>query len=131
MYPTLSNVFLPSVEAINHVPYASFSKNSPMDFSWKISRCAINHVGGRNEKSNGKYASMPGKFHISSRSLGKSSYSFSSGGSRNLERWNVELYLIQNQKIANIKITKDDLFDSFNIEFNFFSFFINYLNQNI
>ena len=51
-----------------------------------------------------------------------------SGGSENFERWNVEQ---RNFKIAKIKITEDELFDSFIIEF-IFSFFSNYLNtQNI
>ena len=53
------------------------------------------------------------------------------GGGQNLERQNVERLTFRNFKIANIKITKDELFDSFIIEF-IFSFFRNYLNiQNI
>ena len=53
------------------------------------------------------------------------------GGGQNLERQNVERLTFRNFKIANIKITKDELFDSFIIEF-IFAFFRNYLNiQNI
>ena len=53
------------------------------------------------------------------------------GGGRNFERRNVERLALRNFKIANIKITKDELFDSFIIGF-IFSFFRNYLNtQNI
>ena len=53
------------------------------------------------------------------------------GGIQNLERRNVEWPKFQNLKIANIKITKDELFDSFIFECNFL-FFRNYLNtQNI
>ena len=53
------------------------------------------------------------------------------GRGQNLERRNVERSIFRNLKIANIKITKDELFDSFINEF-IFSFFINYLNdQNI
>ena len=36
------------------------------------------------------------------------------GGGRNLERRNVERTLFWNFEIANIKIKKDELFDSFN-----------------
>ena len=49
------------------------------------------------------------------------------GGGQNFERWNVERRKCRNFKVANIKITKDELFDSFIIEF-IFSFFKNYLN---
>ena len=53
------------------------------------------------------------------------------GGGQNFERRNVERLTFRNFKIANIKITKDELFDGFIIEF-IFSFFRNYLNtQNI
>ena len=53
------------------------------------------------------------------------------GGSRKLERRNLERPIFRNFKIANIKITKDELFDNFISEFNF-SFFRNHLNtQNI
>ena len=49
----------------------------------------------------------------------------------NFERRNVERLKFRNFKVANIKITKDELFDSFIIEF-IFSFFRYYLNtQNI
>ena len=41
------------------------------------------------------------------------------GGGQNLERRNVERPIFRNFKIANIKITKDELFDSFISEFNF------------
>ena len=53
-------------------------------------------------------------------------YSFSGGG-QNFEQRNVELLTFRNFKIANIKITKDELFDGFIIEF-ILSFFRNYLN---
>ena len=49
------------------------------------------------------------------------------GGGQNLERRNVERPIFRNFKIANIKITKDELFDHFIFEFNF-SFFRNHLN---
>ena len=53
------------------------------------------------------------------------------GGGQNLERRNVERPIFRNSKIANIKITKDESFDNFIIEFNI-SFFRNHLNtQNI
>ena len=53
-----------------------------------------------------------------------------SGGGQNFERRNVERLTFRNFKIANIKITKNELFDSYIIEF--ISFFRNYLNtQNI
>ena len=53
------------------------------------------------------------------------------GGDQNLERRNVERPILGNFKIANIKITKDELFDNFIFEFNF-SFFRNHSNtQNI
>ena len=50
------------------------------------------------------------------------------GGGQNLERRNVERPIFQNVKIKNIKITKDQLFDSFIFEF-IFSLFINYLRN--
>ena len=50
------------------------------------------------------------------------------GGGQNLERRNVERPIFQNFKIKNIKITKDQLFDSFIFEF-IFSLFINYLRN--
>ena len=49
----------------------------------------------------------------------------SPGGGQNLERRNVERPIFRNYNIANIKITNDELFDSFIFEF-FFSFFRNY-----
>ena len=53
------------------------------------------------------------------------------GGGQNFKRRNVERLKFRNFKVTNIKITKDELFDSFIIEF-VFSFFRNYLhNQNI
>ena len=53
------------------------------------------------------------------------------GGGQNFERRNVERLKFRNFKVANINITKDELFDSFSIEF-IFSFFRNFLNtQNI
>ena len=53
------------------------------------------------------------------------------GGGQNFERRNVEPLKFRNFKVANIKITNDELFDSFIIEF-IFSFFRYYLNtQNI
>ena len=53
------------------------------------------------------------------------------GGDQNLERRNVKRPIFRNLKIANIKITKDELLDNFIFEFNF-SFFRNHLNtQNI
>ena len=52
-------------------------------------------------------------------------------GGQNFERRNVERLQFRNFKVANIKITNDELFDSFIIEF-IFSFFRYYLNtQNI
>ena len=45
------------------------------------------------------------------------------GGGRNLERRNVERSTCQNFKNANIKMTKDELFDSFIVEFIFFFFY--------
>ena len=48
------------------------------------------------------------------------------GGGQNLERLNVERSICRNVKISNIKMTKDELFDSFIIEF--ILFFINRLN---
>ena len=41
------------------------------------------------------------------------------GEGQNLERRNVERPTFRNLKIANIKITKDELFDNFISEFNF------------
>ena len=53
------------------------------------------------------------------------------GGSQNLEWRNVERPIFRNSKVSNIKITKNELFDSFIFEFNFL-FFRNHLNtQNI
>ena len=53
------------------------------------------------------------------------------GGGQNLKRQNLERAILRNFKIANIKITKDELFDNFICESNF-SFFRNHLNtQNI
>ena len=53
------------------------------------------------------------------------------GGRRNLGRRNVQRPMFRNLKIANIKITKDELLDNFISEFNF-SFFRNHLNtQNV
>ena len=48
------------------------------------------------------------------------------GGGQNLERRNVKQPLFRNFKITNIKITENELFDSFIFEF-IFSLFINYL----
>ena len=45
-----------------------------------------------------------------------------SGEGQNLERQNVERSIFRNFEIANIKTTKDELFDSFNFEFNFLYF---------
>ena len=50
------------------------------------------------------------------------------GGGQNLERRNVERPIFRNFKITNIKITTDELFDSFIFEF-IFSLFINYLHK--
>ena len=53
------------------------------------------------------------------------------GEGQNLERRDIEGLIFRNFKIANIKIKKDKLFDSFIFKF-IFSIFINYLNtQNI
>ena len=52
----------------------------------------------------------------------------SMGGGQNLERRNVERLIYRNFKITNIKITKDELFDSFIFDF-IFSLFINYLHN--
>ena len=53
------------------------------------------------------------------------------GGGQNFERRNVERLKFRNFKVGNIKITNDELFDSFIIEF-IFSFVRYYLNtQNI
>ena len=43
-------------------------------------------------------------------------------GGQNLERRNVERPIFWNFTIANIKITKDELFDNFIFEFIFFIF---------
>ena len=53
--------------------------------------------------------------------IGYNSHGFygCSGGGQNFERRNVERLKFQNFKVANIKITKNDLFDSFIIEFIF------------
>ena len=52
-------------------------------------------------------------------------------GGRNLERRNVEWSIFRNFEIANIKITKNELYRNFIFEFDF-SFFRNHLNtQNI
>ena len=54
------------------------------------------------------------------------------GRGQNLKRRNIEWFIFRNFKFSNIKITKDELFDSFIIELIFFPFNINYLNnQNI
>ena len=50
------------------------------------------------------------------------------GGGQNLERRNVERPILPNFEITNIKITKDELFDSFIFEF-IFSLLINYLHN--
>ena len=50
------------------------------------------------------------------------------GGGQNFERRNVERLTFRNFKIANIKITKDEIFSSFIIKL-IFSFFRNYLNS--
>ena len=47
------------------------------------------------------------------------------GGGQNLERRNIECRIFRNFKITNIKIMKDDLFDSFIFEL-IFSLLINY-----
>ena len=52
---------------------------------------------------------------------------YARGGGLNFERRNVERLTFRNFKIANIKITKDELFVGFIVEF-IFSFFRNYLN---
>ena len=44
------------------------------------------------------------------------------GGGQNLERRNVERPIFRNFKIANIKITKEQLFDNFIFEFNILFF---------
>ena len=48
------------------------------------------------------------------------------GRGQNFERRNVERLEFRNFKVANIKITKDELFDSFIIEL-IFSFFRHYV----
>ena len=50
------------------------------------------------------------------------------GRGQNLKRRNVERSIFRNFKITNIKITKDELFDSFIVEF-IFPLFINYLDS--
>ena len=50
------------------------------------------------------------------------------GGVQNLECSNVERPIFRNFKITNIKIAKDELFDSFIFEF-IFSLLINYLHN--
>ena len=47
------------------------------------------------------------------------------GGGQRLERWNVERPIFRNFKTKNMKITKDEFFDSFIFEF-IFSLLINY-----
>ena len=44
-------------------------------------------------------------------------------GSQSLERWDVERPKFRNFKIANIKITKEELFDSFIFELIFLKLF--------
>ena len=46
-----------------------------------------------------------------------------SGGGQNLEQRNVERSIFRNFKIANTKMIKDELFDSFIIEFVLFIFY--------
>ena len=53
------------------------------------------------------------------------------GGGQILERRNVERPIFRNLKIPNIKITKDELFDSFIFEFNLSYFRIPLNTQNI
>ena len=50
------------------------------------------------------------------------------GGGQDLEQRNVERPIFRNFKITNIKITKDELFDSIIFEF-IFSLFINYFQN--
>ena len=50
------------------------------------------------------------------------------GGGQNLERQNAKRPIFRNCKITNIKITKDELFDSFIFKF-IVSLFINYLHN--
>ena len=50
------------------------------------------------------------------------------GGGQNLERRNAERPIFRNFKITNIKITKDELFNSFIFEL-IFSLFINYFHN--
>ena len=52
------------------------------------------------------------------------------GGSRNLERRNMERPICRNLKIANITIAKDEFLDSFFFQF-IFSFIINSLSTQI
>ena len=49
------------------------------------------------------------------------------GGGQNLERRNVDQPIFRNFKISNIKMTENELFDNFILEFNS-SFFRNHLN---
>ena len=49
------------------------------------------------------------------------------GGGQHLEQPNVERPIFRNYKIANIKITEDELFDNFIFEFDFLCF-RNHLN---
>ena len=50
------------------------------------------------------------------------------GGRQNLERRNIERSIFRNFKITNIKITKDELFDSFIFKKNFL-LFISFLHN--
>ena len=50
---------------------------------------------------------------------------------QNFEQRNVERTIFRNFKISNIEITKDELFDSFTIEFIFLSFKNYFTTQNI
>ena len=53
----------------------------------------------------------------------ESSSELISGACQNLERRNVERFIFRNFKIANIKMTKYELFYSFIVEFIFFIFY--------
>ena len=54
------------------------------------------------------------------------------GGGQHLKQLYAEWAIFQNYKIANIKITKDELFDFFNFEFIFYSYIcLNYSNTKI
>ena len=59
--------------------------------------------------------------------INSTAYRFLLGGGQNFERRNVERLTFRNFKIANIKIAKDEIFDSFIIKFIFM--FRNYLNS--